>query len=1459
MNHWTRLVSSTLAVLTCAFALVFGVASAVADPPPPPPPPLDNPNPLAGSKFEGGDAGAASMTTAQTPNVISNFDWNSHGALTLFTLRDPQTDDPSTPNIVEGDSAFGGGNKETEPDNWFYSPQLDGVNPSKDNVFAAWAIPEDEGAGGNFLNLAFYREDPNGDTFLTFELHQAPADDPATQNINEGVTWTNSQNTTIPCRQTGDVLVSYEVTPGGPTPVEVKLYKWTSTPGQIHDVVKNGVTYHCGGFGTFAEEDLGPTAAEAAMNFASDINNALDPDPSDGNPAPSTIDKGKFGEASINLALALGNLGNACFNFGSWELHSRSSVAIDSQLQDTLGPLPILLRNCTIEVKKTLSPSNDPGKFNLQVDGTTKASDVGDGGDTGPVVVAAGNNHSVGETQGTSTLLSNYTTTYSCVDNGDTANAVTGSATTVSNIVVGTGDNWVCTFTNTRKTGKLEVVKDLQPDSDPGRFDLQIDGNTEKSDAGDGGTTGEKTVGTGVHTVGEVAGSVGDPADYQKSIVCKDQNGTGTTVASVGPDNAGPLNVTVNFGDDIVCTVTNVRETGKIEVVKDLQPANDSGRFNLQVDGVTKKADAADGDTTGEVTVNTGTHNVGEIAGSSGLLSDYQKSIECKDQNGTGSVVASVGADSAGPLNVTVHYQDDIVCTVTNVRETGQLEVVKDLQPDSDPGRFDLQIDGNTEKTDAGDGGTTGEKTVNTGVHTVGEIAGSVGDPADYQKSIVCKDQNGTGTTVASVAPDSAGPLNVTVGYQDDIVCTVTNVRETGKIEVVKDLQPANDPGRFDLQVDGSTEKSDAGDGGTTGEVTVNTGTHNVGEIAGSVGALANYQKSIECKDQNGNGSVVATTNVPDDAGPLNVTVHYQDDIVCTVTNVRETGQLEVVKDLQPDSDPGRFDLQIDGNTEKSDAGDGGTTGEKTVGTGVHTVGEVAGSVGDPADYQKSIVCKDQNGTGSTVASVGADNAGTLNVTVNFGDDIVCTITNVRETGRLELRKHVVPDTDNGKFNLSITRGQTTIATATDVGDGGTTGKQTVNSNLTYHLDESAGTGTDLSDYSQSIACEDDSGESPAPVTATAAQGAGWDVHVDSGQDVVCTITNTLIPIVVAIDKQGPDLAHDGDVITYSIKVTNPGTHPLQNVKVTDAIKGTSHGCDGGADPTFTGGDTNSDNRLDPTETWTYTCKYTVQHGDEDATHHIVNVATVTATDGSGHSAGPVDDDATTLIIHPAIAIDKTGPATALAGDKVGYVLTVTNPGDTSLADPTVKVSDAQCNGDPVTLIGKGGDPSPDTLDPGDVWTYSCSVRTAVGDTAIHNVATVTGCDRLDKCVNAQDTADTTLTQPEQLVLPERVTPGTARLLGPTGCLAKAFNARVRGSKIATVTFVLDGKKVKTLTKPDRKGIFQLRVNPAKMKTGVHRLVVNVTFEANSGTRPRTLRLSFQRCAKKLAPPRFTG
>ena len=105
-------------------------------------------------------------------------------------------------------------------------------------------------------------------------------------------------------------------------------------------------------------------------------------------------------------------------------------------------------------------------------------------------------------------------------------------------------------------------------------------------------------------------------------------------------------------------------------------------------------------------------------------------------------------------------------------------------------------------------------------------------------------------------------------------------------------------------------------------------------------------------------------------------------------------------------------------------------------------------------------------------------------------------------------------------------------------------------------------------------------------------------------------------------------------------------------------------------------------------------------------------------------------------------------------------------------------------------------------------------------------------------------------------MLGERITPGTARLVGPTGCAAKVFKVRVRGTKIARVVFRLDGKVVAI-----RKGgqALSLRINPAKFHVGVHRIVVRVTFQVGSGTKAKTLRLAFQRCARTLRAPRFTG
>jgi uncharacterized repeat protein (TIGR01451 family) len=52
-------------------------------------------------------------------------------------------------------------------------------------------------------------------------------------------------------------------------------------------------------------------------------------------------------------------------------------------------------------------------------------------------------------------------------------------------------------------------------------------------------------------------------------------------------------------------------------------------------------------------------------------------------------------------------------------------------------------------------------------------------------------------------------------------------------------------------------------------------------------------------------------------------------------------------------------------------------------------------------------------------------------------------------------------------------------------------------------------------------------------------------------------------------------------MVTYTKKVTNPGTVALSNVILTD---------DKCPNVTFVSGDTNNDSKLDTSETWTYTC-----------------------------------------------------------------------------------------------------------------------------------------------------------------------------------------------------------------------------------------------------------------------------
>ena len=221
----------------------------------------------------------------------------------------------------------------------------------------------------------------------------------------------------------------------------------------------------------------------------------------------------------------------------------------------------LFLREGLLVIRKVATPNDPSAAFNFFLDGGSTSVFTANGSQTSdPIPVRHDITHSLTETAPAGWAQSGAAT---CSD-GSPINA----------IAVASEETVTCTFNNVRQTGKLEVKKSLSPTGDPGKFNLQIDGTTDANatNVGNGGSTGEETLPTGNHTVGEVAGTSTDLADYQKSIECKADNGTGAVVASVGPDNAGPLTVNVTTGSDIVCVITNTRETGKLEVKKVAQP-----------------------------------------------------------------------------------------------------------------------------------------------------------------------------------------------------------------------------------------------------------------------------------------------------------------------------------------------------------------------------------------------------------------------------------------------------------------------------------------------------------------------------------------------------------------------------------------------------------------------------------------------------------------------------------------------------------------------------------------------------------------------------------------------------------------------------------------------------------------------------------------------------------------------
>jgi hypothetical protein len=478
----------------------------------------------------------------------------------------------------------------------------------------------------------------------------------------------------------------------------------------------------------------------------------------------------------------------------------------------------------TLTIVKQCIPVDDPGLFNLRVDGVTLgAPDRGcSAGNAASGVVNAGR-RKVSETAGTNTSLANYTA------------VISGACNARGEVTIVGGVDATCYITNTRKaTATLTIVKQCLPIADPGLFNLRVDGVTLGApDRGcQAGNAASGVVNAGLHKVSEAAGTGTSLANYTALI-------SGACAANGS--------ITIVGGVDATCYITNTRKP-TLTVNKVCVPDLDPGLFDLLIDGHKKGVDdvscAQGGNrTTGPVALSVGTHRVSEQADGTTDLADYTATFS-DDCDEFGMITLAAGENKT--------------CTITNTRKatTTTLTIEKICVGAPAEARFTLQIDQVTQLGNAQCGDITDPLDLSPGgTYTVGEIAGTDTNLDDYDK----------------VFGGACDPLTgvVTLLPGENATCTITNSLKP-KLTLQKFCSPSDDTHLFVLQIDASDVGSPVSCNDAAFTVSVDPGSHTVGERAGVGTNLLDYTASF-------NGACNATTGA--------VTLAYGDAKSCGIIN----------------------------------------------------------------------------------------------------------------------------------------------------------------------------------------------------------------------------------------------------------------------------------------------------------------------------------------------------------------------------------------------------------------------------------------------------------------------------------------------------------------------------------------------------------------------------------------------
>jgi acyl-CoA thioesterase len=1071
-----------------------------------------------------------------------------------------------------------------------------------------------------------------------------------------------------------------------------------------------------------------------------------------------------------------------------------------------------------------------------------------------------------------------------CTDTatGGVASTVQGGTATIN---LDAGETVTCTFQNDQQ-GSIRIIKDADPNSAqdfefdvtaqpaatmPASFQLDDDGNTDDTDApgtanDDDQLTNDRTYSNqaiGSYTITE------DPVDGWEldTLVCTDgdQNGTPSTT------QGATATIELDPGETVTCTYQN-DQLGSIRIVKDADPNSSQdfefdvtsqpaggtvpASFQLDDDGNTDDTDAPGTAADDDQLTNDRTY-AGQPDGTYTIVEDavsgwHLDTLSCVTTNQNG---AADGSTSVANRSATIELDpgETVTCTFQN-DQNGSIRIIKDADSNSSqdfefdvtsqpaggtvPASFQLDDDGNTDDTDApgtaaDDDQLTNDRTYanqpdGTYVITEESVSGWALD------TLVCTDgkQGGADST------EQGSTATIQLDPGETVTCTFQN-DQGAAIRIIKDADPNSSqdfefdvtaapggstvPASFQLDDDGNTDDSDApgtaaDDDQLTNDRTYTSqpdGTYTITEE--SVGGWD--LDTLVCTDGDPNGTASttqgATATIELDAG---------ETVTCTFQNDK-LGSIRIIKDADPNSSqdfefdltaapggstvPASFQLDDDGNTDDSDApgtaaDDDQLTNDRTYTNqpdGTYTI--IEESVG--GWELDTLVCVTTNQNGAADGSTSVPNR-LASIELDPGETVTCTFQN-DQLGSIRIVKDADPNSSQDfEFDVTAQPAGGTVPASFQLDDDGNTddsdapGTAADDDQLTNdrtYANQPAGTYV----IAETALGGWDLGDlvctdsrSDQGTTASGDQGSTATVELDNGETVTCTFTNVERGEVRIVKDAVPDSAQD-----FAFTTTSSTSTPLPA---------------------------------------------SFQLDDDGS------------TDDSDAPGTAADDDQLTN--------DRT------YGDLLAGTYTVTESATDGWTLGDLACTDGDAGG---TASSDAGSTATIELDPGE--TVTCTFRN-------------------DENPPPPPPQQDVPPPPVTAQLPSRTggqgqapsrqgTPGAARISGPSRCVNGPFVVLIRGRQIRVVTMSVDGRRVRTLRARHAKvkrfttrrilvngrvktvrvaqaqQTFRFRIDPRGLsRNKLHRVSARVRFTTASGTRTRTLRFAFRRCAQAQRPV-FTG